>query len=194
MYAQLRPLFEKYYPQAPGIFRGWSHGFLPSTAHYGFLLHRILQRRGTRPQLHRLRSGRVLIDLVMPPVRGIQPPRPHVFIDGKRRGNVERVFRVAAGEHTVQIKGWFDRSDAVSIMVPAGELVQLEVEQTRLAYWLMAVIATSALVAFLAIPTFDLLESGVRVFFSAVAVSCAGALAISRFAPTSRLSLKRDAQ
>ena len=144
-----------------------------------------------RPQLHRLRSGRVLIDLVMPPVRGIQPPRPHVFIDGERRGNVERVFRVAAGEHTVQIKGWFDRSDAVSIMVPAGELVQLEVEQTRLAYWLMAVIATSALVAFLAIPTFDLLESGVRIFFSAVAVSCAGALAISRFAPTSRLSLKR---
>lgn len=55
--------------------------------------------------LHQLRSGRLLVDLIMPPQRGIQPPRLRVLFDGNLLGSVDEIFRVPTGTHKVRLKG-----------------------------------------------------------------------------------------
>lgn len=76
------------------------------------------------------RGGRLVVDVNMPAQRGIQPPRPNLLVDGRSLGTVAKMYRVPAGRHTVQVRGWFDSSNRLPVSVQPGKLLELECSAT----------------------------------------------------------------
>jgi hypothetical protein len=143
----------------------------------------------------RLPAGRLLVHLVVAPVRFIitlPPPRPKVFVDGRPLGKVAEPIRLRTGQRTVYIRGWFEHSDPISINVREGRLVELEAKRTSSG--IAAVVATALpfAAAILSITFFNLIDQAILIMLGGAAASLLGMLVFSHWRPTYELEYRSD--